>query len=336
MGDLHLDWLQIEVTTHCNAACTYCPRTVFRDNWINRHLDKDAFDRLTPYFKHTKLVFLQGWGEPFTNPRMLEMAIRAKNDGCLVGATTNGMLIDTALAEAIVEAGVDILALSLAGIGNTNDRWRRGTQYEKVLASLRELDAAKRRRGSSRPAIHIAYLLMRSALDELPEIPQKLYKSGADQMVISTLDFVPSPELAAETLFFDDEREAAPVRKLITATIREGRKKGLAIHAHLPIRSRPFQTCTENATRSLFVSAEGSVSPCVFTNLPLTTALRALPGRTPINRMVFGNINETPLEKIWVNDEYKKFRASFTTGDLAPSCRSCPKRCGEDLHPDDY
>ena len=41
-----LDWIQAEVTSACNAACTYCPRTVYRDAWLDRDLPLETFERL--------------------------------------------------------------------------------------------------------------------------------------------------------------------------------------------------------------------------------------------------------------------------------------------------
>ena len=30
-----LDWLQVEISTFCNAACVYCPRTLYACRWRN-------------------------------------------------------------------------------------------------------------------------------------------------------------------------------------------------------------------------------------------------------------------------------------------------------------
>jgi molybdenum cofactor biosynthesis enzyme MoaA len=53
-----LDWLQVEISSFCNAACCYCPRTLFRERWQDRLFELDRFRRLLPVCKKTKLVFL--------------------------------------------------------------------------------------------------------------------------------------------------------------------------------------------------------------------------------------------------------------------------------------
>jgi hypothetical protein len=55
------DWIQVEVTTHCQASCTYCPHTVYREHWAGRHLALATFRRLLPVLKRARLVHLQGW-----------------------------------------------------------------------------------------------------------------------------------------------------------------------------------------------------------------------------------------------------------------------------------
>ena len=75
------DWIQVEVTSHCNALCIYCPRTVFKESWEDRHLSLETFKRLKPVLSRTDLVHLQGWGEPLLNPSFFDMAALARAHG---------------------------------------------------------------------------------------------------------------------------------------------------------------------------------------------------------------------------------------------------------------
>ena len=74
----HFHWLQVEVTTHCQAACTYCPHTVYRDSWQSRHLDPALFQRLLPELSRVNLLYLQGWGEPFLHPDFFTLVSLAR------------------------------------------------------------------------------------------------------------------------------------------------------------------------------------------------------------------------------------------------------------------
>ena len=146
------DWLQVAVTSHCNASCAYCPHTVYRRHWQNRHLLPATFRCLLPDLKKVKLVYLQGWGEPFLNPDFFTFVSLAKQAGCQVGTTTNATLLTKDTIAQIVASGIDMVAFSLAGIGETNDIWRRGTSYRQVLEAIQALQECKRVSGNGHPS----------------------------------------------------------------------------------------------------------------------------------------------------------------------------------------
>jgi MoaA/NifB/PqqE/SkfB family radical SAM enzyme len=332
-GPPRFDWLQVEVTTYCNAACTYCPHTVYRNSWRNRHLAPETFALLLPALQYTDLVYLQGWGEPLLHPDLFAMAEAARAAGCQLGFTTNGMLLDPDKSVQLVETGFTLVAFSLAGTGQRNDRLRPGTSYKQILTAIERLASEKERRNWCRPAIHIAYMLLKSELEELQKLPSLLSGLGVNEVVISTLDFVPSAALREEVLFPENRKEFARFKALLDATVAEGRKYGLAFHYHLPYRKKKNRFCTENVLRAAFISAEGLVSPCVFTNLPVGPPPTFIAGRKalPYRRLTFGNINQEPLTAIWKNKSYWEFRHAFLSGHPPEACAICPKLYGESV-----
>jgi MoaA/NifB/PqqE/SkfB family radical SAM enzyme len=123
------DWIQVEVTSRCNAACWYCPRTCYEQQWLNRTMSMDTFKLVVPALSKTALTYLQGWGEPLLHPDLAAMVRLAKRAGCTVGTTTNGMLLDETGCHRLMDAGLDILAFSLAGTTSAcNDTARGGNQ----------------------------------------------------------------------------------------------------------------------------------------------------------------------------------------------------------------
>jgi MoaA/NifB/PqqE/SkfB family radical SAM enzyme len=200
-----LDWIQVEVSSHCPAACLYCPHTLYRQVWQQRHMSLDDFRRLSAAFAKTGMLYLQGWGEPLSHPELFEMVRLAKAAGCRVGLTTNGMLLDEEKCLRLVQGGVDIVALSLAGVDEKNDIIRQGTRFHQVVDAIQTLSRMKKLLGSVRPDVHLAYLMLRSRREEVEGLPVLLQRLNVKQAVISTLDFLGDRALAGEAILPDTE-----------------------------------------------------------------------------------------------------------------------------------
>lgn len=320
-----LDWIQVEITSRCNAHCTYCPRTAYGANWVSRDISFDLFERLLPFFASSKLVHLQGWGEPFLHEHFHSMVARAKKTGCRVSTTTNGMLLTRENITRLVTSGIDHLAFSLAGIGARNDKVRSGTEFETILRAIAEVAAVKKKLQSDTPAVNVSYLLLNSQLSSLAEIVPALEGRGIENIIVSTLDFVPTRDLESERIRPKNETEYRELKCKLDGLVEEGKRAGLTVHYRLADPGKRNRTCTENIGLALVVSADGAVSPCVFTNIPASGVTHIVEGCDEIyERLTFGNLSDVPLSSIWRNERYADFRKSFRRTS-APRCRQCPK-----------
>jgi MoaA/NifB/PqqE/SkfB family radical SAM enzyme len=319
------DWIQVEVTTCCNASCFYCPRTVYQDRWSNRRLSLETFKNLLPAFSQTGLVYLQGWGEPLLNPDFFAMAELAKTAGCRVGTTTNGMLLDIPQMEQLVDLEVEVVAFSLAGVDEKNDRCRQGTSLKRVLAALKSLKEVKERQGRVKPEVHLAFMLLRSGWPDLERLPGLLEGLGLSQVVISTLDFVAHRDLVGEATRPREAAEHQEMEARLQAVAQAGEGRGLKIHHHLPAPGGQRRTCTENPSRGLVVAADGGVSPCVYTNLPPGVTYFTDGQELPYQPLSFGNIHSRSLADIWNSEAYIAFRRSFQSRGIPVPCRFCSK-----------
>jgi MoaA/NifB/PqqE/SkfB family radical SAM enzyme len=287
----------------------------------------ETYLRLAPAFRRTRLVYLQGWGEPLLHPGFFDMVDVAKRAGCRVGVTTNGMHLDEATVRRIIATQVDLVAVSLAGTGERNDRIRSGTRLERVLETVRLVERLKKIARSDRPAVHVAYLLVRSALDEIKSLPARLEGLPIDQVVISTLDYMPDREWEREAIRPESEDDRRGVKTVLDEVVDEGSRRGMEIHYRLASPGGGGGTCVENVQRALFVSADGDVSPCVYTNVPVREATRICRGREePCPKVVFGNVCDMPIASVWRSEAYVHFRRAMQSGCVVPSCEGCPKR----------
>lgn len=323
------DWIQIEVTSRCNAACTYCPRTVYRKHWHDRSMPLETFKRLVPTLRKVKLAYLQGWGEPFLHRDFPAMVRLAKEAGCTVGVTTNGMLLTEKLLGQVMDAGLDILAFSLTGTTpEHNDPARAGAPLAKVLEKLKMVRHVKQQRHSDKPVVHLAYMLLRSGLEDLEGLPRLMAEHGVEQAVVSVLDFEPGLELSDEVISPQNEEERRELEQRFTRLRQAGEELGVTIHTpSFAPKSEDDPVCSENVQYALFVSADGEVSPCVYANVPVDHAEYARHGKpAPYSRVTFGNVNDELLPVIWRNADYIRFREDLEKNKPAEICRNCPKR----------
>lgn len=337
------DWLQVEISSQCHAACIYCPTAIYRNEGSNQLMSLGTFQRLSPAFSRARLVYLQGWGEPFLNPNIIEMVQMAKVAGCQVGMTTNGMLLDAARLNEIIHCGVDVITFSLAGCNETNNIIRKGTHLAQVLEIARQLKLLKEQTRTTHPEVHIAYMLLRSGLDEIRQLPDLLHGLDITQVVISTLDFIPSLALEHEALIPTSQEEYLSWRACLDEMAAKGKKSNTDIHYQLVSFGKEKQatdndldivlffpvawpTCTEHIQNAAFISANGDITPCVFTHLPVLTP-ETIPLQTgrPYQPMIFGNIHDQSLEAIWETKAYLEFRRSHRAGNLTGVCKYCLK-----------
>jgi MoaA/NifB/PqqE/SkfB family radical SAM enzyme len=234
------------------------------------------------------------------------------------------MLLDAEQLRGVVDTGIDILAFSLAGIEATHDRCRPGTSFHKVMEALRTLNRLKAEARSATPQIHIAYMLLRSGLSDLERLPRVLEGLGVHQVVISTLDFVPTRELADESFLGADRPTYEELSARLEKVTAEAAQYGVEVHYQLTPRATRALLCPENPQGALFVAADGFVSPCVFTNLPVSGVTSwGRSGALPYRRLIFGNLLQESLGSIWRRPAYANFRQTFFTGHLVTACRQC-------------
>jgi len=336
IGSPELDWIQIEVTSRCNAACIYCPQPLLGRK---QHMPFSLFKNLLPYLGYTDLVYLQGWGEPLLNPDLFPMIRACKAKGKRVGFTTNGMLLDEETSSKIIDLGTDIISVSLAGATPaTHDRIRKGTDLVKIFENLDRMQQIKAKKRARHPEIHFSYLMLASNLHELQDVVGPAKRLGVEQIVCSHLTWIQHEGLWPEALFNRVE-DRDRVTGILEATAEEAQKEHLVFAFNSPGLRNEAGHCSENVCRSCVVSVNGDVGPCVFTSSTLlqdngqSLCHIFQDSIEPCRPLSFGNIAQESLTRIWEREAYHRFRDLHDPAATAPdmnslpqSCRSCYKR----------
>ena len=139
----HAAVVDIELTSRCNAKCSFCPRDqtphqglidepTFTAALRRAVQYRDAlveFQKLRPGYFDTRddTIWLSfcGMGEPLLHPRVVEYVGRAAEAGLRPIVNTNGALLSPPTAEKLLDAGLAMACLNVGEIGE---------QYEAVYA----------------------------------------------------------------------------------------------------------------------------------------------------------------------------------------------------------
>ncbi len=243
-----------------------------------------------------KGVLLTG-GEPFLRDDIFEICEYANNKGLISIITTNGVLINTGMAEAIVKSRINHLHFSLDGLEETNDFFRGPGTFDRITAVMNILNEKRKNHRSF--SIGVACTVMERNVNELYEI----YKL-ADDLKVDVINFQP---LVKDNKNFLDKNmpafwvkeESFPALEEAILKIREYKPKHISIHEEPRIELLP-KYYRGKITRKDWVCFGGfkTVFICFSKNEPLVYSCHG----------ICGNLDKISLKQAWTSREAYKLR----------------------------
>lgn len=117
--------IQIDPTRDCNFKCVYCNHIqdsseTVKSKKLSLSVFKKFINDCKGFEKKIKVLTFSGLGEPLLNKDLVEMIILAKQVSEKVSVVTNGSLLTTKKTDELINAGLDILRISLQGL-NSDD-----------------------------------------------------------------------------------------------------------------------------------------------------------------------------------------------------------------------
>jgi len=208
--DDRLRKVYVEPTNACNLSCSTCVRHAWDEpegfmKWATFEAVVDGLvtgrSGAAEGPNAAPTIVFMGLGEPLLHARFLDMVRLAKGRGLRVEVTTNALLLDGPLAEALIGAGLDQLVVSIDGASaEAFGRVRSGASLERVIENVRFLHDQRGSYYGPRVRIGIEFVAMRSNIRELPALNRLAAKVGASFVIVSNV-LAYSPELVAETLY---------------------------------------------------------------------------------------------------------------------------------------
>lgn len=181
--------LQLEPTVRCQLTCPQCPRTDAVGGPSDGEMPWENYARLMEEIGPSLVVvaFWQ-WGEPLLHPRIADMIRLAREYGCLTLLSTNGQVgADYPVGE-LLEAGLDMLIISMDGTSQeAYGSFRRDGSVEPVRQFTSRVVAEKRRRGLPRPLVNLRTVATADNEEELPRLREFARQVGADAYTVKSV-----------------------------------------------------------------------------------------------------------------------------------------------------
>lgn len=308
-----IDLLSIEVTSHCNFKCTFCPDPIMERP--RGHMPLELFERVVGEVaaKRDRIpvrqVQLNLMGEPFLNPRLFEMVRVANRLGVRPVIVTNCSLLTPDKVPELLELELEYMQLS----------------YQTPTPELYELRAAKKPEFPEYRARVLNFLEERFRTKS--PMPVRIHMLDNREGYLKGFRMVEGVVREEQIRFFYEHARGL--------TARYGVPPGRGqldpdTHELLPGVQLHFRDCEDwgHAIRPPGVGVlpnETGVCPLPGFQLAVLwngdTTICCLDYEGKVN---LGNVNDSSLEAIWESPRLKEIQRGFETGHMKEKlCQEC-------------
>jgi heme d1 biosynthesis radical SAM protein NirJ len=165
----------------CNLNCIHCYSLSADTDFPGELSTEEVYAVMGDLRAFGVPVLILSGGEPLLRRDILDISARAKAMGLYVGLSSNGALVDAAMADRIAAVGYDYVGISLDGIGAVHDRFRRQQgAYAASLAGIRLL----RERGIK---VGLRFTVTERNVESLPQMLDLMEAERIDKFYLSHL-----------------------------------------------------------------------------------------------------------------------------------------------------
>ena len=167
----------------CNLACKHCYATSADIDFEGELSTSEVFAVMDDLRAFGVSVLILSGGEPLLRPDIFEISQRAKEMGFYVGLSSNGTLINNSNIDDIKRIGYDYVGVSLDGMRDTHDRFRRKPgAFDESIQGIRHCHDAGIKIG-------LRFTLTQDNAAELPDLLQLMRDEDIDKFYLSHLNY---------------------------------------------------------------------------------------------------------------------------------------------------
>lgn len=174
-----ITWLDIEISSICNAGCAVCPRTdkgiytpFTHTYWSISDIKKTINASI---IKNLKGLSLCGnFGDPMGNPQILDIVkyFKETNPNINIHINTNGGIGNSDTYSELGKLGTHI-TFGIDGVGEKNELYRVNVKWDKLMENLKAFSK------TTKPELlQIQFILWRETTDQIIPIIDEIQKLG--------------------------------------------------------------------------------------------------------------------------------------------------------------
>jgi radical SAM protein with 4Fe4S-binding SPASM domain len=293
----------IATTDACNLKCPMC---ISAPHNVHFELPFETFKKLAKEtFPSAKEYHLGGSGEPLLTSYFVKIPSIVSHYGMKMSIITNGMLLTEDVSKLIMPVLRDVKVSFDGATKETFEKIRPGSNYETIIKNIKDFIKV---RGSihSKSEITLQTTLMYDNIKEFPNIIQIGHELGVDRIKACFMRAL-TKEMVSNCLWFHKKLANKQLEKA------EELAEDYDIRVMLPKRFNLEENYINKEKGSfchylweeIWIEVNGDVKPCCHRYAPL-----------------MGNVNKTPIKKIWNNKIYQEMRKRLK--DNPPNyCKTC-------------
>lgn len=271
--------ISVEPTTSCNLRCPECPsglRSFSRPiGMLENSFFRQTIDQLAPSLTYLIFYFQ---GEPYLNPKFLEMVMYASQKGIYTATSTNAHYLKSDVAKKTVESGLDRLIISIDGTTQeTYQNYRIGGSLDKVLEGTKNIVRWKKELKSKTPHIIFQFLVVKPNQHQIEDVKRLGKEMGVDEVRFKT----------AQIYDYENGSDLIP-------TIDKYSRYESQADGTYSIKNEMTNHCWR-LWHSCVITWDGLVVPCCFDK----DATHQL-----------GDLKTNDFKTLWQGNAYRNFRSS--------------------------
>ena len=289
--------ISIEPTTACNLRCPECPSGLRSFTRETGNLKEDFFrSTIDDLYKDLTYLIFYFQGEPFINPKFLDMVRYASDKGIYTITSTNAHFLNDENARKTIESGLDRMIISVDGTTQeVYQNYRKEGNLETVLQGARNVVKWKRELKSNTPHIIFQFLVVKPNEHQIPEIYRLAKEIGIDEVKLKT----------AQVYNFENGNDLIPTIDKYSRYRKQG-------DGTYKVKNQLLNHCWK-LWHACVITWDGIVVPCCF-------------DKDAIHQL--GDLKKIKFRQIWHGQAYKNFRHTLLKGrDKIDICTNCTEGC---------